>query len=130
MDLVHKALHHRKTQSRALLGIAGGEHGFHGLGHIGNAHAAVCDGDADGAALIENRRHGDGAHRIGIGVNNAIGDSLRHGGLDIRQLGHRGVRLGKKRRQSRAGKPFVDATAGKGEFDLIEHFHGTSPDHT
>ena len=50
MYFIHKALHHGKTQSGAFLGVAGGVHRLHGFFYIGDANAAVGDGDAHHAA--------------------------------------------------------------------------------
>ena len=127
LDLVHEALHDGKAQTRALLGVAGGEHWLHRLRNIRDADAAVRDGNTHNAALIDGRRHCDGADLVRVGVDDAVGHGLGDSGFHIGELGHCGIKLHKKRGQRRAGEALVDGAARKRNFYLIEHLHRCSP---
>lgn len=113
MYFIHKALHHGKTQSGAFLGVAGGVHRLHGFFYIGDANAAVGDGDAHHAALIEGRRQGNRADTLRIGVHDTVGDSLGHSSFEVSQLRNGGVKLNKERCQRRTAKPSLTERLAK-----------------
>ena len=76
MDPIHKALHYRKTQARALVRVAGGIHWLHCLGNVRDTNAFIRYGNAHIAALIQNSRHRNGADGIRIGMEESAVDSF------------------------------------------------------
>ena len=53
MDPIHKALHYRKTQARALVRVAGGIHWLHCLGNVRDTNAFIRYGNAH-IGLVDN----------------------------------------------------------------------------
>ena len=124
----HEALHDRKAHAAAL-GAAGREHGRAGLFDVLHPAALVAHDNVEDAVRQDAAADGHEADRIAVGVDDAVGDRLGDGGLDIVQLLEIRVELRGKAGDGRAGKGLVGGPAGEGQRHFIFSFHGPDSFH-